>query len=85
MLFSLQIILEFPQVLSYSIPDRLDPFFNYLVTEVGLSAEQVAGVVQRRAVLLGLDQQALERVVGYLVETNGSSMEEVISLLETSL
>ena len=72
-------------MLSYSIPDRLDPFYDYLVTEVGLSAEQVAGVVQRRAVLLGLDQQALERVIGYLVETNGSSMEEVISLLETSL
>jgi hypothetical protein len=81
----LQIILEFPQVLCYSVPDRLEPFFNYLVSEVGLSQEQAAGIVKRRPDVLGLDQKALERLVGYLVETNGSSMEEVIGLLESSL
>jgi hypothetical protein len=72
-------------MLCYSIPDRLEPFFGYLITQVGLSEEQVAGLVQSRPDILGLDQNALERLVGYLVETNGSSMEEVIGLLETSL
>jgi hypothetical protein len=72
-------------MLCYSVPDRLEPFFAYLVTTIGLSTEQVAGLVKSRPDILGLDQHALERLVGYLVETNGSSMEEVVALLETSL
>jgi hypothetical protein len=71
-------------MLCYSI-DRLEAFFNYLVSEIGLSQEKVNSVVKSRPDLLGLDQTALERLVGYLVETNGSSMDEVIKLLETSL
>lgn len=84
LLVPLQIILEFPQVLCYSVPDRLEPFFDYLMGEVGLTQESVASVVQHRPVVLGLEPSALERLVGYLVE-NGSSMEEVVHMLKTSL
>ena len=51
---------------------------------VGLPVEAVAGIVKHRPVLLGLEKDNLERLVGYLVE-NGNGMEDVVGMLKTSL
>lgn len=77
-------MLAFPQVLGYSVPDRLDPFFSYLEQELELSNDEIVTMIDRRPVLLGLQRVNVERLMGYLKE-NGSSKEEQIRLLETSL
>lgn len=79
------IILEFPQVLSYPT-ERLEGFFTYLTSPaVGLDGAAVAELVRRRPNVVGVEPANLERIVGYLVEMNGASKEEVAKLLETSL
>ena len=78
------LILEFPQVLCYSVTDRLTPFFDYLVGEVGLSEAQVSDSIKHRPVLLGLEKSAIERLVGYF-GAKGDSKEEIIHLLKTTL
>jgi len=80
----LQVVLTFPQVLGYSVPERLEPFFLYLEQELELSNDEIVSMIDRRPVLLGLQRDNVERLIGYL-KANGSSKEEQIRLLETSL
>ena len=71
-------------MLSYSIEERLAPFLAYLGNEIGLSEGDLTNLIQQRPVLLGLKRENVEQLVGYLVE-NGSSREEIVHLLQTSL
>jgi hypothetical protein len=66
------------------VPERLEPFFLYLEQELQLSNEEIVSMIDRRPVLLGLQRDNIERLIGYL-KANGSSKEEQIRLLETSL
>jgi hypothetical protein len=77
---------EFPAVLCYSVEDRLAPLFAYLrgSDQIALSEEQVVTLLTRRPLLLGLAEDNVRRIVGYL-DTTGSSREEGVKLLETSL
>lgn len=69
-------------MLSYSVEERLRPFFDYLAS-VGIV--EAAAVVAKRPTLLGLDaDQNLKKMVGYLLES-GNSVEEIVKYLETSL
>lgn len=52
-----------PALLCYSVPDRLQPFFSYLTGELGLSAGEAAGVVERRPTLVGVEVAGLRRMV----------------------
>lgn len=78
------VILEFPQVLGYPVKNRLEPFIQYLQDTVGLDAPAIAKLIKQRPVVLGLDRTALEKMVGFLMNS-GSSMEEIVTLLETTL
>jgi len=82
--FFLQIVKEFPQVLGYPVEARLQPLFAYLAEALQLSPAAVADLLKARPVLLGLQRESVERMVGFLIE-NGSSQEEILKLLETSL
>lgn len=73
-----------PPLLSYSVESRLQPFFEYLTGELGLSAAETVGVVERRPSLLGVGVEGLRRMVGFLQES-GSSREEIVELMATSL
>jgi hypothetical protein len=80
-----QIILAFPQVLCYSVEDRLEQFFTYFGSEsLGLEPNRIVELVRTRPDLLGLQQSNVARMVDYLKE-NGSSNEEIIHYLATSL
>lgn len=83
----MQIILEFPQVLCYSVTERLVPFYEYLESPevVGMSVDQVNQLITRRPNTLGLERDSVERIVGYLLYTNSSSMSDVVEMLEKSL
>ena len=73
-----------PALLCYSVPDRLQPFFEYLTAELGLAAGEAAAVVERRPSLLGVEVGSLRRMVGFLQES-GNSREQVVELMSTSL
>ncbi len=77
-------MLAHPPLLSYSVEARLQPFFQYLSGELGLSAAEAVGVVERRPSLLGVEVDGLRRMVGFLQES-GSTREEIIELMATSL
>ncbi|EFJ42454.1 hypothetical protein VOLCADRAFT_97478 [Volvox carteri f. nagariensis] len=62
-----KVISGHPPVLSYSVPDRLEPFWDYL-TSVGVA--NVAQAVINRPSLLGLEVDAnLRKIVEYLQYT----------------
>lgn len=75
----LQIITGHPPVLSYSVEERLKPFFAYLA---GVGIEDVGAVVVSRPSLLGLDVEAnLRKMVDYLlyIETPPMTIVEYLS------
>jgi hypothetical protein len=68
-----------PAVLCYSPEERVKPFFEYLAS-IGLGADKVV----KRPSLLGLEVNAsLRRIVDYLQEVEGKTVEELAQLLET--
>jgi len=79
---ALQVIMQHPPVLSYSIETRLQPFMSFL-RDVGIA--EPAQTVLQRPTLLGLDaDKNLRAIVGYLQE-NGHSAEDIAHLLQTSI
>ena len=76
-----QVILEHPPILSYSPTELLLPVIDYLRS---LGFEDPAEVVRRRPTLLGLEPQALARIVGYLQENN-YTFEQIAEFLQTTL
>ena len=76
---NLQVITDHPPVLCYSAEERIYPFFEFLKS-VGISPEKVA----KRPTLLGLEvNKSLRRIVDYLQEAEGKSIDEVAQVLET--
>ncbi|CAK0784374.1 hypothetical protein CVIRNUC_007578 [Coccomyxa viridis] len=74
-----KVITDHPPVLCYSAEERIYPFFEFLKS-VGISPEKVA----KRPTLLGLEvNKSLRRIVDYLQEVEGKSIDEVAQLLET--
>lgn len=74
-----QVVTAHPPVLSYSVPGRLSPFWDYLA---GLGVTDVAAAVVRRPSLLGLRVDAnLEKIVEYLryVETPPDKIVQYIT------
>jgi hypothetical protein len=79
----LQMITDHPPLLSYSVEERLRPFWDYLQREAGIP--DVAAVVARRPSLLGLDvDNNLRRMVGYLQSVD-TPPETIAKYLESSL
>ena len=75
----MQIITDHPPVLSYNAEERIVPFFEFL-RSIGIPSEKVA----KRPTLLGLEvNKSLCRIVNYLQEVEGKSIDEVAVLLET--
>jgi hypothetical protein len=59
-----QVITAHPPVLSYSVPERLQPFWEYMAS---IGVPDVAAAVAKRPSLLGLDVDAnLRKIVDYL-------------------
>lgn len=74
-----QIVIDHPPVLCYNPEDRIIPFFDFLKS-IGIAPEKVA----KRPTLLGLEvNKSLRRIVNYLQEVEGKSIDEVAVLLET--
>ncbi|CAL8469544.1 g9085 [Coccomyxa elongata] len=74
-----KVISDHPAVLCYSPDERIKPFFEYLAS-IGIGPEKIA----RRPSLLGLEVNAsLRRIVNYLQEVDGKTVEELAQLLET--
>ncbi len=67
-LLLLQVIAAHPPVLSYSVAERLEPFWSYMVEIV---VTDVAAAVIGRPSLLGLDVDANLRKVGGCVWVKG--------------
>lgn len=77
-----QIISAHPPVLSYSVNDRLEPFWDYL-TEIGV--QDIGAAVVNRPNILGLDVNAsLRKIVDYLksVET---PTEQIVKYIVESI
>jgi hypothetical protein len=73
-----QVVGAHPNVLAYSVAERLRPAIEYL-QEIGVT--DIAAVITERPSLLGLDpEQQLRRVVEYF-KANGKSQEEIIELV----
>ena len=79
-----QLVLLFPQILCYSVDDRMRVLMEYLVDDVGISNENVRHMVLRRPTVFGLQKGQVEQMLGFLLN-NGSSKDEIIHLLETTL
>ena len=79
MVCCVQIITDHPPVLCYNAEERIYPFFEFLKS-VGIPPEKMA----KRPTLIGLEvNKGLRRIVDYLQEVEGKSMDEVAELLET--
>lgn len=79
-----QLVLAFPQILCYSVEERLTPVLDYFVDGIGIPKDEVQRMILSRPTILGLPRGQLEQMLGFLVE-NGSSQEEIISLLSKTL
>ncbi len=74
-----QVVTDHPPVLCYNPEERIIPFFDFLKS-IGIPPEKVA----KRPTLLGLEvNKSLRRIVNYLQEVEGKSIDEVAVLLET--
>lgn len=75
----LQVIAGHPPVLSYSVEERLQPFFAYLS---GVGVPSVGAAVVSRPSLLGLEVEAnLKKMVDYLlyIETPPETIAKYLS------
>jgi hypothetical protein len=71
-----------PPVLSYSVPARLMPFWEFMGGEVGVP--DVGAAVVRRPSLLGLDLESLGKIVGYLKSVD-TPPETIVKYMLTSI
>lgn len=77
-----KVIAAHPPVLSYSVSERLEPFWSYM-TEIGVT--DVAATVIGRPSLLGLDVDAnLRKIVEYLKYTE-TPPETIVKYITTSI
>lgn len=78
----LQIIATHPPVLSYSVSERLAPFFDYLSS---IGVKDVAATVVARPSLLGLDVEGnLKKMVDYLIYIE-TPIDTIVKYLQESL
>ncbi|MEW5302561.1 MAG: hypothetical protein WDW38_002292 [Sanguina aurantia] len=78
----IKIVSRHPPVLSYSVPDRLQPFFEYMKS---IGVTDVGAVIVARPSLLGLDvNNNLKKIVEYLQYVD-TPTETIIKYLETSI
>eukprot|EP00892_Ulva_mutabilis_P012814 jgi/Ulvmu1/9905/UM057_0062.1 len=75
------VIIDHPPTLSYSIPDRLQPFVDCL-NVVGI--DDVAQVICERPSILGLEAQNVKSIVDYL-QSRETSQEDISKFLRTSI
>ncbi|GBF93680.1 hydroxypyruvate reductase [Raphidocelis subcapitata] len=71
-----------PPVLSYSVPGRLEPFWEFMGATVGLP--DVGAAVVKRPSLLGLNLDSLDKIVGYLKSVD-TPPETIIQYMLTSI
>jgi hypothetical protein len=79
-----QLVISYPQILCYSVEDRIMIMLNYLVDNVGIERHDVRAMLLSRPTLLGLPSQQVEQLLSFLIE-NGTSQDDIINLLEKSL
>ncbi|KAI8113416.1 hypothetical protein M9435_003418 [Picochlorum sp. BPE23] len=79
-----QLVQSFPQILCYSVDERLRLLVDYLVESVGIPQDDVRAILLKRPTLFGLQKGQLEQMLGFLLN-NGTPMEDIIAMLETSL
>ena len=79
-----QIVTAFPQVLCYPVEERIMLLFDYLSDTVGFSDTDLRNMILQRPNILGLTGGQLEQMIGFFL-ANGSSKEEIMRLLQTSL
>lgn len=77
-----KLIVGHPPLLSYNVPARLQPFWEYLAA---VGCKDVAGVIAKRPSLLGLDvNDNLKKIVEYLQST-GTAPELIVEYIEKSI
>lgn len=79
-----QLVQSFPQILCYSVDERLRLLVDYLIESVGIPQDDVRAILLKRPTLFGLQKGQLEQMLGFLLN-NGTPMEDIIAMLETSL
>ena len=79
-----QLVIAFPQILCYSVEERIQDLLEYLVDSVGIPQERLRTILLQRPTVFGLQKKQLEQMLGFLLN-NGSSQDEIIRLLQTSL
>jgi len=67
------------------VEERIQDLLEYLVSdEIGCSIEQVRTMISKRPTIIGLQRSQVEQMIGFLLN-NGSTQEEVVAMLESSL
>lgn len=79
-----QLVISFPQLLCYSVEERIQGLLDYLVESVGIPPERLRDIIRQRPTVLGLQKRQLEQMLGFL-QNNGTTQEEIIRLLQTTL
>lgn len=79
-----QLVIAFPQILCYSVEERIQDLLEYLVDSVGISQESLRSILLQRPTVFGLQKKQLEQMLGFLLN-NGSSQDDIIRLLQTTL
>eukprot|EP00890_Picochlorum_soloecismus_P002065 jgi/Picsp_1/285/NSC_00284-R1_protein len=79
-----QLVTAFPQVLCYPVEERIKLLFDYLSDTVGFGHSELRNMILHRPNILGLTGSQVEQMIGFFL-ANGSSKEEIVRLLQTSL
>lgn len=79
-----QLVIAFPQILCYSVEERIQDLLEYLVDSVGIPQESLRSILLQRPTVFGLQKKQLEQMLGFLLN-NGSSQDDIIRLLQTTL
>jgi len=79
-----QIVTAFPQVLCYPVEERIMLLFDYLSDTVGFAHSDLRDMILHRPNILGLTCGQVEQMIGFFL-ANGSSNDEIMQLLQTSL
>lgn len=79
-----QLVIAFPQILCYSVEERIQDLLEYLVDSVGIPQERLRTILLQRPTVFGLQRKQLEQMLGFLLN-NGTTQDEIIRLLQTSL
>lgn len=79
-----QLVIAFPQILCYSVEERIQDLLEYLVDSVGIPPENLRALVLQRPTVFGLQKKQLEQMLGFL-QNNGSTQDDIVRLLQTTL